>query len=68
MPNSRSQSLNDVFAASGYNVNRLKDGKKLVLITGHRRENVGGEFISMCRAIKTLTEQFPEVDFISYAP
>ena len=59
-----SQSLNEVLAASGYDVNRLKDGKKLVLITGHRRENFGDGFIAMCRAIKTLTEKFPEVDFV----
>ena len=58
------QSLNDVLAASGYDVDRLKEGKKLVLITGHRRENFGDGFISMCRAIKTLTERFPEVDFV----
>ena len=59
-----SQSLNEVLAASGYDVNRLNDGKKLVLITGHRRENFGDGFISMCRAIKTLTERFTNVDFV----
>lgn len=50
--------------SNGYNVNRLANGKKLVLITGHRRENFGDGFISMCKAIKTLTEQYPEVDFV----
>ena len=59
-----SQSLTDALAESGYDVNRLNDGKKLVLITGHRRENFGNGFISICKAIKTLTEQFPEVDFV----
>ena len=59
-----SQSLNEILAASGYDVTRLKDRKKLVLITGHRRENFGDGFISMCKAIKTLTEQFPDVDFV----
>lgn len=49
---------------SGYDVERLKDGKKLVLITGHRRENFGDGFISMCKAIKTLTEKYPDVDFV----
>lgn len=49
---------------AGYDVNRLKDGKKLVLITGHRRENFGDGFISMCKAIKTLTQKYPNVDFI----
>lgn len=49
---------------AGYDVNRLNNGRKLVLITGHRRENFGDGFISMCRAIKTLTEKYPEVDFV----
>lgn len=49
---------------AGYDVARLKDGKALVLITGHRRENFGDGFISMCRAIKALTEKYPEVDFV----
>ena len=43
---------------------KLSDGKKLVLITGHRRENFGDGFISMCKAIKALTEKYPEVDFV----
>lgn len=54
------QSLRD----AGYDVARLKDGKALVLITGHRRENFGDGFISMCRAIKALTEKYPDVDFV----
>ena len=54
---------NELFSA-GYDTNRLNDGKKLVLITGHRRENFGDGFISMCRAIKTLTEKYPDVDFV----
>ena len=49
---------------AGYDVNRLNNGRKLVLITGHRRENFGEGFISMCRAIKTLTEKYPDVDFV----
>lgn len=49
---------------AGYDVNRLNSGRKLVLITGHRRENFGDGFISMCRAIKTLTEKYPDVDFV----
>ncbi len=50
--------------SSGYNVRRLLEGRKLVLITGHRRENFGEGFIHMCRAIKTLIEKYPEVDFV----
>jgi len=49
---------------AGYDTGRLKDGKKLVLITGHRRENFGDGFVNMCNAIKTLTEKYPEVDFV----
>lgn len=49
---------------AGYNVSRLRDGRRMVLITGHRRENFGEGFISMCRAIKTLQEKYPEVDFV----
>ena len=48
----------------GYDANRLQDGKKLVLITGHRRENFGDGFISICKAIKTLNQKYPNVDFV----
>lgn len=50
--------------SSGYNVDRLSLGKKMVLITGHRRENFGSGFISICKAIKELTERYPNVDFV----
>ena len=53
-----------VLARAGYDVNRLKEGKKLVLITGHRRENFGEGFINMVTAIKDLTEKYPDVDFV----
>ncbi len=56
--------LKNVLKDAGYDVDRLNDGKKLVLITGHRRENFGDGFISMCKAIKTLTEKYPNVDFV----
>ena len=49
---------------NGYDTKRLADGRKLVLITGHRRENIGDGFINMCSAIKALTEKYPEVDFV----
>ena len=49
---------------AGYDVNRLINGRKLVLITGHRRENFGDSFISMCTAIKDLTQKYPNVDFV----
>ena len=49
---------------AGYDVNRLQHGKKMVLITGHRRENFGDGFISICQAIKELANRYPYVDFI----
>lgn len=49
---------------AGYNTSRLQGGRRMVLITGHRRENFGDGFISMCQAIKTLTEKYPDVDFV----
>lgn len=49
---------------SGYNTARLYGARKLVLITGHRRENFGDGFISMCQAIKSLTVKYPDVDFV----
>lgn len=56
--------LEKTLMQSGYDVSRLRDGKKLVLITGHRRENFGDGFIQMCTAIKDLTQKYPEVDFV----
>lgn len=48
----------------GYDVSRASNERKLVLITGHRRENFGEGFLSICNAIKDLADQFPNVDFI----
>ena len=53
-----------VLKTAGYDVTRLDGGKKLVLITGHRRENFGDGFISMVTAMKDLSEKYPEVDFV----
>ena len=54
----------NVLKAAGYDVTRLDNGRKLVLITGHRRENFGEGFISMVTAMKDLSEKYPEVDFV----
>ena len=54
----------NVLLNAGYDVTRLVDGKKLVLITGHRRENFGDGFIRMVTAMKDLSEKYPEVDFV----
>lgn len=53
-----------VLKAAGYDVTRLNGGKKLVLITGHRRENFGEGFINMVTAMKDLSEKYPDVDFV----
>lgn len=54
----------EVLLHAGYDVNRLVGGKKLALITGHRRENFGDGFINMCTAIKDLSIKYPNVDFV----
>jgi UDP-N-acetylglucosamine 2-epimerase (non-hydrolysing) len=56
--------LQQQLKTAGYDTQQLNGGKKLVLITGHRRENFGEGFVNMCNAIKTLTEKYPEVDFV----
>ena len=53
-----------VLAVAGYDVTRLANGRKLVLITGHRRENFGDGFIRMVTAIRDLKNKYPEVDFV----
>lgn len=58
------QELAGVLEEAGYDTSRLADDRKLVLITGHRRENFGDGFISMCTAIKDLTAKYPDVDFV----
>ena len=62
------KSLNDQLTeelrVAGYDTSRLNDGRRLILITGHRRENFGEGFINMCKAIKDLTKKYPDVDFV----
>lgn len=53
-----------VLLSAGYDVTRLDNGKKLVLITGHRRENFGEGFIHMVTAMKDLSLKYPDVDFV----
>lgn len=59
-----SDELATILKNAGYDTSRLDSGKKMVLITGHRRENFGDGFINMCTAIKNLTQKYPEVDFV----
>lgn len=54
----------DILLQAGYDITRLNDGKKLVLITGHRRENFGDGFVRMVTAMKDLSEKYPDVDFV----
>ena len=58
--------LDTALMSVGYETTPLaeQNSRKLVLITGHRRENFGDGFIQICRAIKTLAEQYAEVDFV----
>lgn len=49
---------------SGYDPNRLSESKKIVLITGHRRENFGNGFLNICQSIKFLSSKYPQIDFI----
>ena len=53
-----------ILRKAGYDVNRLDHGKKLILITGHRRENFGEGFINMVTAMKDLSEKYPDIDFV----
>lgn len=54
----------DILLKAGYDISRLRDGKKMVLITGHRRENFGDGFIRMVTAMRDLSVKYPEVDFV----
>lgn len=59
-----SEELGNELKTGGYDVERLKSDRRLVLITGHRRENFGEGFLNICRAIKALSEKYPDVDFV----
>ena len=56
--------LEATLSRAGYDINRLNEGRRLVLITGHRRENFGEGFIHICNAIRDLVQKYPEVDFV----
>ncbi|MEZ3420069.1 non-hydrolyzing UDP-N-acetylglucosamine 2-epimerase [Xylanibacter rodentium] len=58
------QRQEEILGKAGYDVHRLDSGKKLVLVTGHRRENFGDGFINICTAIRDLKDKYPEVDFV----
>ncbi len=56
--------LAHILKEAGYDVDRLVGERRLVLITGHRRENFGEGFIHMCTAIRDLANRYPNVDFV----
>jgi len=56
--------LQIILKHAGYDINRLQNNRKLVLITGHRRENFGVGFINICKAIRTLSQKYSNVDFV----
>lgn len=54
----------DEIRKGGYDTERLDGERKLILITGHRRENFGEGFMSICKAIKRLAEEYNNIDFV----
>jgi UDP-N-acetylglucosamine 2-epimerase (non-hydrolysing) len=58
------QELTELLFRSGYNISRLNYGNRMVLITGHRRENFGKGFVNICQAIKALSKKYPNIDFV----
>lgn len=62
--NGLADELHSALIKAGYDTGRLKNGKRMVLITGHRRENFGDGFINICNAIKDLSAKYRDVDFI----
>lgn len=56
--------LEQIIASAGYQTERLTNGRKMILVTGHRRENFGEGFIHICHAIKELAEKYQDVDFV----
>lgn len=62
--NDLNEQLSANLLSQGYDVARLACGRRLVLITGHRRENFGSGFLNICNAIKHLSEKYPHVDFV----
>lgn len=60
----KSEEIQAIIKKLGYDMERLQQKRRLVLITGHRRENFGEGFIHICKAIKTLSEKYPAVDFV----
>jgi UDP-N-acetylglucosamine 2-epimerase (non-hydrolysing) len=57
--------INNTLISCGYNPENVSNkSRRLVLITGHRRENFGEGFVNICNAIVKLAGKFPDVDFV----
>lgn len=56
--------LQNRLLTAGYDIKRLSDSRRLVLITGHRRENFGEGFVQMCTAIRDLKDKYKDTDFV----
>ncbi len=54
----------EAIVSAGYDVSRLDDSRRMVLLTGHRRENFGEGMLNVCRAIRDMAEAFPDTDFV----
>lgn len=61
---SLAEEQNALLLKAGYDTSRIENGRRLVLITGHRRENFGDGFINICTAIKDLAKKYSNVDFV----
>lgn len=60
-----SDSLKLKILSMGYNLDRLADGnRRMVLVTGHRRENFGDGFRNICNALAYLSDRYQDVDFV----
>lgn len=56
--------LDKMLDDAGYDCRRIRGGRRMVLVTGHRRENFGDGFLSICRALKSLAETHADTDFV----
>lgn len=57
-------SISEHIVSLGYDVSRLENNRRLVLVTGHRRENFGDGFMNICGALKELALRYSDVDFV----
>ncbi len=56
--------LAEIILKKGYNLSRLNSIRKLILVTSHRRENMGNRLKNICQSILNLSNAHPDVDFV----